>query len=402
MQPTHRKHQTYRQDRMSLFLSHFHKSFRYKFIFGACPFAVDNRNAKVICSRKVTIYTSILTLSLAAVYSRSMYKALICFEIDENTTTQNLNITIKHNVNFAVFVAFLSLSLRNRQRHVQLLNSLMVIYDRIHTINFRRNQSQPYSRLHVVNLLYVIAFFSCPITKICFLETNEVECVCDIIPFFILFGFIISNMLIVIVHIQDLVIVMCNIIDTHCDQCSLSERLTDETVCLLDDLYELTRRLSKCFGSHLLLTSLNEITIVANMLLINIRQIVFNDKCYTWYEVCFFSTFILPHIIKNIVQALVFERLERKMSKLEQFLLNEQHKQCVQMDMMYYKMMHNKNNKSITACGLFSMDSSTLFKVLTHFGGNMLKIIRLFLDDGHHCYVIDDIAAVSTMGNWTR
>lgn len=381
---------------MSLFLRHFKRSLQLKLIFGACPFVVDPQNTHVFCTQGSTIYTAILTLGVTAVYSYLLYKALICFETEENTTTRNLNITIKHNFNFAVFVVLLTLSLRNRHQHVQIVNLLAIIFDRIHKALPQTNQSKQYRRLHAANVVYVLAFFSCPVSKLFFLEANETECVLDMIPFFILFGYVLSNMLTAIVHIQDVVIVICNSIDGYCGLSPPGP--TDETVRLLDDLYDLTRRLNKCFGCHLLLTSLNGITFMAGMLLVNIRRIVFDDHCYTWFEVYFFSIFILPHVVKTLIQALVFDRLERKLSELEQFLLNsvpEPHEPNIQMDIMHYKILHNDNYKSITACGFFTMNVSLLFKVHTTWYTRInFELQPILSDDRYNRYILDDNAAV--------
>lgn len=348
-------------------LRHFHRSLQCKFLVGACPFVVDVAANRVRCTRRSLAYSLFFVLAYTVMYPCSLYRAVVCFEVGEISEARKWNIAITHCTHYAVFVLFQVLSVCRRRRHAALVNAINCICDRevaAHSSSGPQWPPNDYRLRHAANVLYVLAYLGCPVTKLLYLDVPEVQCIGDMVPFFLLFGFLSANMLVVVVHVQDIIAVLCDLIDRHG---SNEAHTTRESLAVLDQLYEITGHINRCFGAHFLLIAFDEVNLIAHMLIVNIRQMPSSKQEYgVVYALCLVSTFVVPCVIKNIVQTLVIERFAGKVTQLERLIEGRlrRRQQLMMLVLVQHKCMHHRGGSAINACGLFAINSSTLFQVI--------------------------------------
>lgn len=305
---------------MSVFLKSFKRSIQIKFVFGICPFILNKSNTKVHSTHKTVIYTSFFILVAFAAYLYPFHIALKVFRVVENTSTYNSNLTIEHTLVLINFLVSATLSLKNRHRHKEVIESVSAIYDQVQSRLPTEDRCSNFTRLHITDMLYVFVHFCYPLTNLWF--TPDRERVPIMVAFFVLLSFVLTNMLGIVVHIQDMMIIVSDSLSKQSDLClDLTSDLSAETIQVLDQANDTMMKLRRCFGGHLLLIAMNDIMIITNMLLFNIRRVVFVEECYSLSELHFFTAFILPHLVKNLRLAFVCKRFDRSFSKLQNSIL---------------------------------------------------------------------------------
>lgn len=283
-------------------------SVHIKLLLGICPFIVDANNTRVLSTTATASYQILYIVMLVCVYPVPAYHAYLLFSQETQSTSRKTTIAIEHLTIMSAVLSMLIVSLRNRKCHTALINALSALYNQVQS-ETPRTELRNFQRLHIRNVLYVLAFFSVPASNILVFNGN-VHFTPLIVAFYLLYIFVMTNALILIVHIQDIAIVLTDLFR----MCLRSERMDISwaNVAALNSACDLTVAFGECFGKQLLLNAIKDVVVMINMIFYNIREMIFVQFDMSVDEMYNMVTFVGPIVVKNFILAYVIDRLEQQ------------------------------------------------------------------------------------------
>lgn len=286
--------------KMSAFIVPFRRSFKVKFLLGMCPFETDIIKRRVYLSSRSAIYTIVYTLLHLMVYLILSFQHLPDF--DQNNTTRTIAKMLVEMTPGTALICMLAISIKNRRRHVNLINAVDMILSRLHATAKCKPVNIP-SKLILRNICVAVCFSGCPILDLIVYNAKRSFWAK---AYYILFAVAITNMLVALLHAQDIAIVLINAIE-----CLINGDIsTDTNVQALSDLCNMTYSYQKCFGTQFLISTLIDLLILTVTWFFLLVQIAFvqGDRLV---EECFcVVVYIVQILVKNVLVIGVIDRLE--------------------------------------------------------------------------------------------
>lgn len=273
------------------------RSVQVKQILGTCPFVVDTTNKCFRLSNTTTAFAIVYIFLILGVYAYPAYNAVVLLSSMDNSTMRTVALAITNILNPSFFAAIMLLAVLNRQHHVDLLNTLAHIHDRM---NVEPNTAVNFRRLNLLNCIFVGTYFCCPLSNKVF-STGIVVRSPTVISFYILYGFVLASELVAIVHIQDIVIVFTNLYD----RCRSDDRVDD-----FSNLSDLVDLFDVCFGGQIGLSHVKDIAILVNIMFFIIRRYIYKVDEMNSADLVYFAFFCLPTIVKNVWLTWIVGRLQ--------------------------------------------------------------------------------------------
>lgn len=305
---------------MSLFLTTFLRSFECKFILTICPFIVNTKKSRVSCTTSSNMYTILHMLVIGTGFLYCIIGVSSTFRLPGYTTTRTMNELFTHFVIFSVFLSCSVLSFTTRKQHADIIGSISSIFD---TTFCEYPSTHNYTRLHVANLVYILWYFIFPFTILLLLTFVQWENAIAMILYLVICCYISAYMLLILVHIQDLVIVICDISDTYCNRLSaelVPNPLASDAVGVYDQLCDLMVNINGCFGVHLMLIAVHDVMLITNMLMFLIQILIWENG--VWLRFQGILVYLIPVIVKNVVQFNILGRLDSTIYELHLALMN--------------------------------------------------------------------------------
>lgn len=193
-----------------------------------------------------------------------------------------------------VFILMLAMTLRNRERHVNLINSLEMACT---------NVKIKTCKLHWRNIAVGAVYFLLSILEM-LMNSGSLSNVAIVYNFTI--GCALTNVYVAMLHIQDIANVL-----TEAMECCLSHSWS-ENIDTLSDLCDIKDDFQKCFGCQLLLNSVSDSLVALTMCFYLIAQIVFLVDEVDGEDLLLFSVYVVPIVAKNVWMVSVIASLENQ------------------------------------------------------------------------------------------
>lgn len=347
---------------MSLYLRTFAGSLRSSFVFGICPFVVDAKCTRLYRTKASDNYTLIYIIIICGAYVLSLLGALKLFFTVSSTHTFSELLT--HCTITITFVGTMLLNYATRAQHKRLIESLRSMFD----AHFRHRQPKDgfYKRLHALNIVCSLVYFLMPASNI-LLQWDA-----TVAPFYFLFSWIAVNLLQLVVHVQNLALVWRDVSDRLTDRLRTgSPTMRLDAIDDADRLGALVGQLNACFGAQLLLMTISDCSILTNMLLSNVRRVVFETGRCQWLEVYYYLCFLLPHYAKVACLCTVVGGVRGSWRQLQAALLenatgDHRNRDGVGREMhelLCHKALHMDDSQTVRAFGILPINKSSLFMV---------------------------------------
>lgn len=277
-------------------------------MLGICPFALDDQHGAHL-SLSTTAFTVANVLLHLVIYFILVSSAMSKFP--EYSATQTVTVVFEHLVFGIVHIVMLVKAFLDRARHVALVNAL----DRLHAMSVSGASRQSYTGHQVRNAIIGVVYLCVPMSNIFIPDGHQRSLPVQL--FYVICCFVLTNVMVFIMHIQDIATVLSDSIDgcllaDH--DGSLYERSAG-SMNTLSDLCDLLDDFQVCFGCHLLLNMVNDLIMITSMLFYSIADCTF-AQCNILEQLYYMGVYVLPVVVKHMRLVSVIRRLEQQMANV--------------------------------------------------------------------------------------
>lgn len=292
----------------SPFHTTFDRSFRLKYLFLICPFSVHSNH-----TAPIRLYATLHILGFAVAFVVSFSTMLPFFLGNGKSITIGLNQMLSNAYVCGVLLASQLQSVARRHRHLAVIRQIGRLFDSIAGV--ARMPARNYRRLIATNALLALANFVVIATMSLALEMKE-WC---IIPYQALFAYVMTYMLGIVLHVQDLLIIVGDIGDAYSDglrRAAAGPELRSKVLAVLDQLGDVMRGINACFGVHLGLVLLQDVLVMANCFLYVVELVLTLGEQRVWFKGYYMVSFVLPMLVRMVVQSAICGRVGGKIDRL--------------------------------------------------------------------------------------
>lgn len=307
---------------MSSFLKGFRGSLIIKRIVGICPFAMAIAEDRVRITPGCTLFACVYLLFNIAVYTGLATSQNDEFAVTSLSSTAILSSNVDAITVGVVNNLMLISAIINRRSHAKLLNSLQQLH---------RSAACDYSKLHLRNVCYAAVYFALLLANLLVWENKDHHSPWQSKLFSVIFSCASLNILVFMLHAQDVALVLYNAIENCFRTQNSPLDISPENMHRLYDLYIASEYFSQCFGFQILLSTLHDMLILANLMFYIVEQYAFVNCRMTFHEWFELGVNAAPVFLKSALLFAIMDRTNSLVSRLE---VSRMHDNCGRTDLM--------------------------------------------------------------------